>query len=449
MRTRCALAGIVLLALPAGAATLRVNARDLPAAVDRAAAGDTIRVEGGRLAGTLVILKPLTLIGINHPTIDAGNRGTVVRLAAPGIVFSGFRVARSGASLLDDDAGVLVTAPGVTVSDCVLQEVLHGIYLIHADRFRLLRNRISGKGWLNDENRGNGIHLHASGDGTIEGNAIEVVRDGVYFNYASRNLIAGNRATRLRYGLHYMWSHDNRFLDNEFRDNVGGAAIMYSHGIVFERNTFAHHRGFRAHGVLFKDVERCRAAGNRFLDNTEGITLDGAIENRFEDNLVAGNDAAIVEYASSEGNVFTGNAFVANGTELREVGQRSSTLWDEGGRGNYWSSYAGYDLEADGIGDVPHRPENLFDYLEGQRPLLRLLTFSPAAAAVRNAESAFPVFRQRQTVDRFPLMRVPGRVAALQSGPGVRGPRGGRRAAAAALVLASGLAILFAGRRRG
>lgn len=451
MRTGLALA-LLLLSAPGTAAqpphrpavveTTPAGLRDTLAA---AAPGTEVRVSAGRLTGPLVVDRPVRLVGLGRPVVDGGGRGTTVRLAAPGIHFSGFVVRRSGDSLLDDDASILVTADDVTVEGVEVQEALHGIYVLRGQRFRLKGNRIRGKPWINDENRGDGIHLHAADDGTIEGNDIEYVRDGVYFNYSSRNLIQNNRARRLRYGLHYMWSHDNRFVNNEFTESVGGAALMYSHGIVFERNTFARQRGFRAHGVLFKDVDRCRAIGNRVLDNTEGITLDGALHNRFEGNLVAGNDAAVVEYGNSEDNLFTGNAFLGNGTDLRQVGQRSASRWDDGRRGNYWSSYDGFDLDGDGVGDRPHRLQDFFEYLEGERPVLRVLAHGPSAAAIRLAERSFPVLRQRDTADRRPLMRVPPAVARTERREG-RSPRG--LTVAVALLLLGGAASILLGRSR-
>ena len=42
--------------------------------------------------------------------------------------------------------------------------------------------------------------------------------------------------------------------------------------------------------------------------------------------------------------------------------------------GNYWDGYEGYDLDHDGIGDVPFRPVRLFSVLVDQNePLLILL----------------------------------------------------------------------------
>ena len=381
--TACAV--LVCATLPglAVAGPLRLRAEQLRAALERVRPGEVIEVDGGRLTGPLVVSVPVVLRGINNPVLDGQGRGTILTLGAPHISMSGFTVAHTGNSLLSDDAAILVTADDVSIQHVTIEDALHGIYVLRASGFQLRSNRIRGKPAINDENRGNGIHLHKASDGIIEGNDIADVRDGVYFNYADRNVIRHNHAARLRYGLHYMWSNFNRFSGNTFTRNI-----------------------------------------------------------------VAGNDVAVVEYGNSEANLFTCNAFVGNGTELREVGQESASRWDDGHRGNYWSAYDGWDLDGDGLGDRPYRLQDLFEYLEGERPVLRLLARGPAAAAVQRAEEAFPVLRQRQTADHRPLMRMPPELCELAApAPESTLPERGPLAVVSALVLVAGAAAIEAGRR--
>src|SRR6185503_16551386 len=85
------------------------------AALALAAAGDTVRVAPGVYRGPLRVERPVRLIGEGWPAIDGGGRGTVVTLAATGAGLQGFVVRGSGDSLEREDAGVLVTAPDVTV----------------------------------------------------------------------------------------------------------------------------------------------------------------------------------------------------------------------------------------------------------------------------------------------------------------------------------------------
>ena len=36
--------------------------------------------------------------------------------------------------------------------------------------------------------------------------------------------------------------------------------------------------------------------------------------------------------------------------------------------GNFWSAYTGYDLDKNGIGDIPYRPVKLFNYVVNKTP---------------------------------------------------------------------------------
>ncbi|HRO24596.1 MAG TPA: nitrous oxide reductase family maturation protein NosD, partial [Promineifilum sp.] len=79
---------------------IRVPAEELAAAVAAAQPGDTIEVTGGVFNGNLVIDKPLTLIGIDNPILDANFFGTVVMVTAPDTTVRGFTLRNSGNKLI-------------------------------------------------------------------------------------------------------------------------------------------------------------------------------------------------------------------------------------------------------------------------------------------------------------------------------------------------------------
>jgi nitrous oxidase accessory protein len=386
------------------------------------------------------------LEGVGKPLIRGSGVGSVILVTAAGCTIRGFAIERSGGDLQREDSGILLKSDGNRLEDNELTDVLYGIYLYGSRDNTVRHNVIRGRKELEIGERGAGLHLWDSPDNLIEGNTISEARDGLYIQSSPGNIILRNRVFRLRYGVHYMFSESNSFEDNIFSDNVAGAAIMYSNHINFRRNAFVHNRGFSSFGILFQDCERCLAEGNFIIDNATGIFMEALRYSTFRGNAIAGNDVALQMFSSADENVFTGNNFVQNLSPLQLIGRATTTRWSMDGRGNYWSDYEGYDLNGDGIGDVPHRIQNLFEYMEGNHPRLRIYLESPSAHALALAEKAFPVVQMSREVDQAPLM-VPQPVwYPFES------PKPSLRAAAVTGVLSlamflAGLVVLWWGQR--
>jgi nitrous oxidase accessory protein len=203
-----------------------------------------------------------------------------------------------------------------------------------------------------------------------------------------------------------MSSDENKFEENTFSHNVAGAAIMYSRRIEFRRNAFAHNRGFSSFGILFQDCYDITAEDNAIVDNATGIFMEALRRSAFRRNVIAANDLAVQLFPSSDQILFTQNNFIDNLSPMQLVGRSSNTRWQENGLGNYWSDYNGYDLDGDGVGDVPHKIQNAFQYLEGNYPRLRLYLNSPAAQSLAAAEHTFPIIRGSPEKDSAPVMRA-------------------------------------------
>lgn len=388
----------------------------IPEALAKVASGDVIRVRPGVYNGNLVLDKPIQLIGEGRPVLRGAERGSIVTVNAPRSVIRGFRIERSGGSLIDEDSGILLRSDGNQVIDNELDDILFGIYFYRANDNVVRHNRVHGRTRIELGERGAGIHLYDCLRNTIEGNVISDARDGMYLQNASESVIRRNIVTRVRYGLHYMYSNDNVFEDNTFSDNVAGAAIMYSQRIQLRRNRFVHNRGFSSFGILFQDSTDLAVLDNVIADNATGIFMEAMRSSTFQHNLIAGNDTAVQVFSSAEQNEFFENNFVANLAPIRLIGRNTTTRWSRGKRGNYWSEYDGYDLDGDGIGDVPHRIRNLYERLEGDYPRLRVYFSSPAAQALVAAERTFPIVRFADEQDAHPLMK-PLRLAVVPPEP--------------------------------
>ena len=110
----------------------------------------------------------------------------------------------------------------------------------------------------------------------------------------------------------------------------------------------------------------------------------------------------------SERNIFYGNSFIGNETQVKYTGLRLYE-WSKDGRGNYWSDNPAFDLDGDGIADTAYRPNTLIDWVLWKYPLVKLLLSSPAMETLRYVQQQFPTLYPGGAIDSFPLM-TPGAV---------------------------------------
>jgi nitrous oxidase accessory protein len=387
-------------------AVWRVEAGDkINPVLNRTAPGDTVRLDKGIYNENLLIDKPVVITGEDYPWIRGGFEGSVIHIKAAGTVIDGLHISEAGTRLIEDMACILVEADSVILKNNRIDESLHGIYIKGGSWIDIRNNRIEGRLDLIEEDRGNGIHVWNSEHGHIEANEILNTRDGIYFSFAHSTIIRRNHIHDVRYGLHYMYSNHNIFEDNLFDENVAGAALMYSQDIGFYRNVFANCRGFRAYGILYQSMDNTRAEGNLIIDNSRGIFLNNSSGNILEHNDVVDNDVAIQLNGGSDANMFAGNNFINNLSELLlDVGS-TDVQWTDSSGGNYWTGYDGYDLDGDGIGDNPHTIQNVFQVLESNCPEVRYYLFSPAAEILEVAERALPILVLGKSRDMAPRIR--------------------------------------------
>ncbi|MHC4136691.1 MAG: nitrous oxide reductase family maturation protein NosD [Planctomycetota bacterium] len=399
---------LVVLAAPVPAATLRVGPgghATIGAALEAAAPGDTIVVEKGVYEERLVVAKSVKLIGEGDPTIFGGYQGDVVLVRADDVELRGFVVKGSGKRMMTSQAGVKIHGAHARIVGNRIVDNLFGVYLKGCKHALIERNTVEGRADASIGLRGAGIHLFDALHNTIRENRVSHVRDGVYFDHADFNTVERNEFFELRYGVHYMYCKDNSFFDNVFRDSMGGVAVMYTERVTFRGNQMVgNRRGFNSFGLLLKDCIDSVAEENVILNNTRGIFLDGAHRNVLRRNLIAYNDVGIFFYASALKNRFSENDFIGNLSTLYTVG-RAKADWTPDGVGNYFSDYAGYDLDGDGRGDTEHRLQDAFEYLVGNRELLHLFLNSAAADALALAERSFPLVPTSDQRDLAPFMK--------------------------------------------
>ncbi|MBI2429842.1 MAG: nitrous oxide reductase family maturation protein NosD [Ignavibacteriales bacterium] len=380
------------------------NGKSIQSVLNIVQKSDTLIIEEGVYHGNLLLTKPLSLLGTGKAIIVGDGAGSIITILADSCVVRGLTIEHCGAMLVNEDAGILVKSRYNIIEQNHLRDILFGIYLLQSDANTVANNVIEGRTELEQGERGSGIHLWNSHRNTLSRNTISWTRDGLYIQNANHTLIKENEVHSLRYGVHYMYADSNIFLRNSFHDNVAGAAIMYSRGIVMKHNLFLRNRGFASYGILFQDCHFAAADSNVIVDNVVGIFMESSTDNFFRANIIAQNDAALQMFQNSVNNTFTENNFIDNLNLLTIVGKRTESRWNCEGKGNYWSTYDGYDVDANGIGDVPMKIQNVFNYLEGKNPNVRLYLYSPASQALAVSAKAFPIIDLNNEMDSLPLM---------------------------------------------
>lgn len=383
----------------------------IPDALEAANAGDTIVVRGGHHAGPLVIDESVTLRAEGRAVIDGGGSGTVVTVSATDVRLQGFVVRGSGDRLDHEDAGISVEAPDALIEENRLEDVLFGVYLKDAPGTVVRGNAIEGKP-LAVPRRGDLIRTWYSPGATVEDNVIRQGRDVIMW-FSDGSTVRGNHIEGGRYGLHFMYNDDTVVEGNMLEGNSVGAFLMYSADVEVRDNLLRHNRGPTGYGIGLKDMDDVVAEDNVFIENRIGLHLDNSPRqidswNAFSRNLFALNDIGVSFLPSIQRNAFDSNSFVEN-TEQIEIqggGKLTENRWNADGAGNYWSDYAGYDADGDGIGDSPYEARSLFGSIADRRPELRMFSDSPAALAIDFAARALPAIQPDPKIeDAAPLMR--------------------------------------------
>lgn len=400
-------AGLLLTPPASGGQVIRVSnggaTSSIGAAVRAAPPHSRIEIASGTYREpTIVVDKPLEIVGTGMPLIDGENERAIIIVKSDSVTVRGLHLTRAATSYVKDIAAIRVeNSDACVIEDNRIDDSFFGIYLAKSNDCAIQRNVIRSNR-RSEMSAGNGIHLWASSRNTIASNVISGHRDGIYFEFVHNSVIRGNVSERnVRYGLHFMYSDDCRYLGNTFRANGSGVAVMFTHRVEMTGNRFDGNRGSAAYGLLLKEISDSRLSRNVFTRNTTGLLADGADRLVADENDFIENGWAVQLDASSEGARFTRNNYIGNTFDVASNSSETSSTFS----GNYWDGYRGIDLDKNGVGDIPYHPVRLFSMIVARnRPALVLLR-STFAGLLDKAEELLPVLTPSRLVDARPAMR--------------------------------------------
>ena len=341
-----------------------LNASGVPiqAAVDAAAAGDSIYVDSGTYHESVVVNKQLTLRGIDMPVVDAAGGGSAITLDADGITLDGFATTDSGPAgeAVPADgvyAGIEVTSNNnIITNNTANNSDGNGIKLYHSRNNTLRTNLMSdncynfvvwGKCYSHFDNDidtsnlvdGKQIYYFVDASGTVidsmsnagtvycincenitvKGLTITNSTRGIYFYSTDNSSVLNNHMSNNCYGIHFDYSCGNTIANNIASNNhMHGIYLDSSYSNTVVTNNVSNNGGG---GIYLTYSSNNNVTGNTAGNNKYGIELHAYSTNN---NTIANNKVC----NNSDGIHLHGSYFIASG-ENNIIGNTvSNNRWD-------------------------------------------------------------------------------------------------------------------------
>ena len=376
--------------------------KSIKKAISLAKVGDTVLVfKGIYKEGNIIIDKKIVFMGKDFPVLDGQKKYEVLSIKADSVVVQGFKVIKSGYATLEDPCAIKVyNKKNVIIQNNILDDNFFGIYIQNGKNCLIKNNKITAYG-KEEQQIGNGIHCWKSDNLQIIANTISGHRDGIYFEFVTNSVIWRNISTKnIRYGLHFMFSNNDAYITNVFKNNGAGVAVMFTKNVKMFNNYFEENWGDSAYGLFLKEISDSHIIGNKFSKNTSGIHMEGTNRILIEKNIFEANGWAMKIQASCMDNEIVNNNFIGNTFDMGTNGSLVLNKFNT----NYWDKYEGYDLNKDGVGDVPYHPLSLFAVLVENNPAAMLLFRSFMITLLDKSEKVLPSITPENFIDNSPLM---------------------------------------------
>ncbi|NNF01271.1 MAG: nitrous oxide reductase family maturation protein NosD [Bacteroidia bacterium] len=376
---------------------------DIQSGVLNTSAHDTLLIHSGEyIVDNILLEHPINIVGIDYPKLISKNGTEIITVVADSVSIIGLHLSGVLPSYLVEHAAIkLKYCKNFNIISNQVINCFFGIYLERA-KFGLVQdNAVSGPKITDEASSGNAIHAWYCDSLMISNNHLSGHRDGIYLEFVNNSIISGNKSfENNRYGLHFMFSNDDQYFNNVFLRNGVGVAVMFSRRIKMLNNKFHENWGISSYGLLLKEINDAIIEGNDFHRNTIGVFVEGSNRINYRHNNFSRNGYGVQFSGGCMNNNIVSNNFVNNSLDIIVKSDINNNVIDR----NYWSEYTGYDLNKDGVGDIPYYPIKLFSYIVERVPESIILMRSLFVDIVNFSEKVSPIFTPKNVMDLHPSM---------------------------------------------
>lgn len=388
-----------------------LNANILQEAIDNAKEGSILKLPKGVYKGSIIINKPISIIGKEDGVIiDGEQKGTVILVTSPYVTLKNLTITGSGNRHDQIDAAIKINnSKQSEVSDCTITDSLFGLDITMTNNSIFSNNYITSKD-LELGVRGDGLRLWYSNDNIVSKNTLIKSRDMVVW-YSHGNTIEDNYGEQNRYSLHFMHAGKNLVKNNTYKLNSVGIFFMYSKDTTAIGNVIQSSLGATGMGIGLKDVSNMTLKDNTIIYCAQGIYLDRSpfepdTNNWVENNKILYNSEALHFHSISENNIVKNNIIQGNIEDIINDSRGAKTEQNEI-VGNYWDNYNGFDINKDNIGDTPHKVYQYADQMWAYNSNIKFFYGSPVISLLnflaKLAPFSQPVFLMS---DKEPKLKI-------------------------------------------